>query len=85
MGSLSVHQLAVAACWYRHCIALFRAFLVQVTAATPHTTRRLLAVRQNMAELLAVLTLHETSLGFVRLYPDLNIAKSRQFEYVIGL
>jgi hypothetical protein len=38
-----------------------------------------------MVELLAVLTLHETNLGFVRLYPDCNIAKARQFEYLMGL
>jgi hypothetical protein len=37
MRFLSVHQLAVAACRYRWCIALFRAPLVQVTA--PHHIR----------------------------------------------
>jgi hypothetical protein len=36
MRFLSVHQLAVAACWYRCSIALFRAVLVQATA--PYTT-----------------------------------------------
>jgi hypothetical protein len=51
------------------------AFLVQVTASTPHTTGRLLAVNSDMAELLAVVTLRETSLGFVRLYPDRNMAR----------
>jgi hypothetical protein len=38
-----------------------------------------------MAELLTVVTLRETSLGFVRLYPDRNMAKARQFEYLIEL
>jgi hypothetical protein len=38
-----------------------------------------------MAELLAVVTLRDTSLGFVRLYPDSNMAKAHQFEYLIGL
>jgi hypothetical protein len=33
-----------------------------------------------MAELLAVVTLRETSFGFVR-----NMAKARQFEYLMGL
>jgi hypothetical protein len=85
MSFLSVHQLAVAACRYRCRIALFRAFLLQVTASTPHTTGRLLAVSPDMDELLAVVTLRETSQGFVRLYPDCNMAKARQFEYLIGL
>jgi hypothetical protein len=49
-------------------IALFRAFLVLVTALVPHTKGRLLAVRPNMAEVLAVAILRETSLGFVRLW-----------------
>jgi hypothetical protein len=46
---LSVHQLAVSACRYRCCIALFRALLVQVTAPTPHTAGRLLLVGPDMA------------------------------------
>jgi hypothetical protein len=40
MKFLSVHQLAVAACWYRCSIALFRVLIVQMTALTPHTTGR---------------------------------------------
>jgi hypothetical protein len=51
---LSFHQLSVTACLYRCCIAPFPAFLVQVTAPTPQTTGRLLAVSPDMAELLAV-------------------------------
>jgi hypothetical protein len=38
-----------------------------------------------MAKLLAFVTLRETSLGFARLHPDCNIAKARQFEYLMGL
>jgi hypothetical protein len=57
------------------------AFLVQVTAPTPHTKGRLLAVSPDMAELLTVLTLRESSLGFVRLCPDGSMAKAHQFEY----
>jgi hypothetical protein len=38
-----------------------------------------------MAELLAVVTLLEHSLGFVRPYPDRNMAQIRQFEYLVGL
>jgi hypothetical protein len=62
---LSVHQIAVAACRYRCCIALFRALLVQVTALTQHT-----AASPDLAEFLAVITLCETSLSFVLLCPD---------------
>jgi hypothetical protein len=45
------------------CIALFRAFLVQVTASSPHTTG-LHAVSPDMARLLGVVTLLDTNLGF---------------------
>jgi hypothetical protein len=54
---------------------------LQVTAPTPHTTGRWLTVSPYMAEMLAVVTLRETSLGCVRLYPDCNMAKTRHFEY----
>jgi hypothetical protein len=82
---LSVHQLAVATYQYRCCIARLRAFLVQVIPPTPYTTGRLLVVSPDMAELLAVVTLLETSMGFVLLYPDFNMAKARQFDYLMGL
>jgi hypothetical protein len=45
---------------------------------------RLLAVSPDVAELLAVVTLRETSLAFVRLYCDCNMAKAHQFEYLVG-
>jgi hypothetical protein len=51
----------------------------------PHTTGKLLAVNPDMAELLAVVTLRDTSLGFVRLYPDCNMAKAFQFGYLMRL
>jgi hypothetical protein len=38
-----------------------------------------------MAELLAGVSLREDSLGFVRLCPDQNMAKDRQFQYLMGL
>jgi hypothetical protein len=38
-----------------------------------------------MAEFLGAVTLHETSLGFVRLNPDYSIAKARQVEYLMGI
>jgi hypothetical protein len=85
MRFFSVYQLAVVACWHRCHIALFQAFLVKMTAPTPHTTEMLLAVVPDTAELLAVVTLHETSLGFVCLYPDRNMAKAHQFEYLMTL
>jgi hypothetical protein len=83
MRFLSDHQLAVAACRYRCCIALFWALLAQVTALTPHTTRRLFAVSPDMAELLTVVTLHETVLSFVYVYPDYNMAKAHQSDYLM--
>jgi hypothetical protein len=76
MRFLSIHQLAVAACWYECHITLFRAILVQVTVPTPLITGRLLAISPDMANFLAVVTLCETSLGFVYLYPDCNMAKA---------
>jgi hypothetical protein len=48
----SVHQLAVTACRYRCHIGLFRTFIVQVTAPTPHETGRLLAIGPDTAEFL---------------------------------
>jgi hypothetical protein len=85
MRSLSIHQLAVAACWCRCCIVHFWALLVQVTASTPQTTGRLLAVRPDIAKFLTVITLCETSLSFVHLYPDCNMAKTHQFKYLLAL
>jgi hypothetical protein len=69
----------------RCCSVLYRAFLVQMTAPTPHTKESLLEVSPDIAELLAVVTLCETSLDFVRLYTVCNMAKACQFEYLMGL
>jgi hypothetical protein len=52
---------------------------------TPHKKRWLLVVSPDMAEVLAVVTLRETSLDFVRLYPDCNMAKTPQLQYLMGL
>jgi hypothetical protein len=43
-----------------------------MTAPTPHTMERLVAVSSDMAELLAVATLHETTLGSVCLYSTIQ-------------
>jgi hypothetical protein len=80
MGFLFFHQLAVAACWCGRCISFFRTLLVQVAAPTPQTTGRLLAVFSNVAELLAVMALHKTILGFIGLYPNCDIAEALQSE-----
>jgi hypothetical protein len=62
---------------------------VHVTAPASHTctTGRVPAVSPDMAEFLRVIrvALRETSPSFVRLYPDCNMAKPRQFEYLLGL
>jgi hypothetical protein len=52
---------------------------VKVTAHTPYIMGRLLAINQDMA----VVTKHETSLGFVCLYFDCNMAKACKFEYLV--
>jgi hypothetical protein len=51
---------------------------LQVTVFTRHKTGRLLAVSPDMAELPAVVTLRESNLSFVRLYPDCNMATANQ-------
>jgi hypothetical protein len=70
MGFLSVAQLAVAACWFRFCISLLWAVFVQVATPTPQATGRYLTVFPDMAEILAVVTLRQTSLRFISLYLD---------------
>jgi hypothetical protein len=64
---------------------LYCAFLMHVTVPTPLATGRLLAVSPDMAQLMVVVTLRDTSLGFVRLYPDSNTARARQFQFLMGL
>jgi hypothetical protein len=56
-----------------------------VTAPAPHKKEWVLAVSSDIAEFLVVLTLLEISLGVVRLYPGLNITKSRQSKYLMGV
>jgi hypothetical protein len=56
-----------------------------MTTSTPHTKGRLLEVNPDIAQFLAVVTLCETSMGFVRLYPDFNMATAGQFEYLMRL
>jgi hypothetical protein len=63
----------------------FRALLKQVTTTTPHTTGRLLAVSPYIVTFLTFVTIRETSLGYVRLYLDCNMAKARQFQYLMGV
>jgi hypothetical protein len=84
---LSVHQLAVAAHWHQCCTTLFQVLLVQMTALASHscTMGRLLGVSPDMAKFLTAVTLHVTSLDFVWLHPDCNMARAYQFEYLLGL
>jgi hypothetical protein len=77
--------LAVAACWHRRYITHFRVFLVEVDAPAPHTTERLLAVSPDLVELLAIVTLRESSLGSLCHYPNFNMEETRQFEYLAGI
>jgi hypothetical protein len=72
---LSIHQLGVATYWYRCHVTLFEAYHALVMDRTAHEIRRMLAVILNIAELL----------GFLCLYPDCNIAKTLQFQYLMGV
>jgi hypothetical protein len=76
MRLFSVAQLAVAACRFGNCVVFLRAFFVQVATSRPQATGRLLAVCPDVAEFLAVVTLRQTSLGFVRLYFDCNVTEA---------
>jgi hypothetical protein len=78
-------QLAVTASRFGSYVSFFWAVLVPVTAPTPHTTWRLLAVCPDMAEFLAVVTLREASLGSVGLYFDCNITKTSDLKDILGL
>jgi hypothetical protein len=53
----------------------------------PHTTynREVASVSPDMAEFLEVATMFESSLGFVHLYPNFNMSKVHQFEYLMEL
>jgi hypothetical protein len=77
----SVNQPAIAECWYQCCVALSW----EITTTSPYTTGGLLTVGPGIAMLLALVTLHETTLSSLRLYPDYNIAKACQPEYLLGL
>jgi hypothetical protein len=80
VGLLSFHQLTVAACWCGRCTSFFRILLAEVTAPTPQTMGRLLAVCPNVAKFLAITALHKTILGFIGIYPDCDVAKAWQSE-----
>jgi hypothetical protein len=80
MSFLSLRQQAVAACWSGSRVSLLWAFLVQVAAYGPQTTRGLPTVSPDVAELLAVMTLSKASLSPIRLQLDGNVAKARQME-----
>jgi hypothetical protein len=56
---------------------------VQVAATTPQTTGGLLAVCPDVGEMLAVVALRKSILGFVRLYPDSNVAEVGQPEKLL--
>jgi hypothetical protein len=79
MVVFSVSQLAVAAFWGWGSIPFLGAILVEVTAPTPQTARRLSAVRPDVAKPLAVVALREASLSVVCLYLNWYVAKAVQF------
>jgi hypothetical protein len=65
-------RFTVAVVWYSGTVTLFRAFLVAMATPAPETSCGLLTVDPYVAEVLAVLTLCETTLDFVcfELYND---------------
>jgi hypothetical protein len=83
MGIPSIHQLAVAACQCRYCVAFFQTFFVQVASPTSQATERLLAVCPDMTKLLEVVALCKTILNFIHVYPDSSVAKACQSENVM--
>jgi hypothetical protein len=84
MWFLSVTQLAVAAWRFRFFIAILRAVFVQVATRTPQATGRLLTVCPDMAEILAVVTLRQTSLRFISLYLVRDMAEACKFKDLLG-
>jgi hypothetical protein len=80
MWFFTLRQLTVAASRSRRLVPLLRAVLVQVAAPTPHAAGRLFAVGPNVAKLLAVKTLGERGLGFIRLYLHGDMAEAGQLE-----
>jgi hypothetical protein len=58
---------------------------MQVATTTPQTLRELLTVGPDMANVLAVVALHKASLSSLQLYPDDNMVKAIQLEYLLRL
>jgi hypothetical protein len=58
MRFFSFTQLAVSAIWCRCFFVILRPFFVEVAASTPYTSKGLLTVCPDIAELLAVITLY---------------------------
>jgi hypothetical protein len=56
---------------------------MKVVASAPQTTRRLLAVDPDMAEILVAVALHKASLSSVSLYLDNNIVQAAHLEYFL--
>jgi hypothetical protein len=61
------------------------AILVQVSTPAPQTLGRLFAVSPDVAELLAVVALGKSVLGYISLHPDSNVAEAWQTENFLGL
>jgi hypothetical protein len=58
---------------------------VQVPAPAPQTMGWLFGVCSDVAELLAVVALHESALGSICFHPDSNEAEAWQLEDFLGL
>jgi hypothetical protein len=75
-SSLSLHQLAVTACWCGSSVSLLWAVLVRVSAHATQTAERLFAICPDVAELLAVVAPGNSILGSISFHPDRNVAEA---------
>jgi hypothetical protein len=85
MSFLSLHQLTVTACWCESSVPLLWAVLVQVSAPTPQTAGRFVAISPDVAEQLAVVARGKSILGSISFHPDSNVAEAWQMENFLGL
>jgi hypothetical protein len=80
-----LQQFALATCCSGGSVCPLWTYLVQPAAPAPQTTWWLFAVCLDVPELLAVVTLRESTLGPLCLRLDGNVAEAWQMEYFLGL
>jgi hypothetical protein len=78
MRFFPLQQLAVAACSSGGSVLHLWPLFLQVATPTPETTGWLFDVYPDVAELLAVVSLRESALSSICLYPESNVAEAWQ-------